>query len=472
MKMLIAGKDRDAFSGKTIDVINPATGEVIDTVPAGTVEDAEEALSYAADNKNIWACTSVRERADMLIKATDLINQERNQLAEIITKETGKVIWQAQLEVDSAIGLFKGYAEKAKYCYDTVLPSEHDMITVKREPLGVVACIIPYNFPIELYSHKVAPALAAGNSVIVKPASDTPLSAIYLTDLLHRAGIPKEALQVITGSGSVVGDYIAKSNKINAISVTGSTQAGLSIYSAAAKNLTRAFMELGGNDALIVLDDADVDKAVDTAVKCRTYCAGQVCSATKRFIVDNKIKSEFTEKLVNALKQVPVGNPFKAGIMMGSLTSENAALEVEEQVAATIKQGAECILGGKKGEFAFFPCTVLSNVTKDMDIAKDMEIFGPVYPIIGFDTEDEAVEIANQSSFGLSGGVCTENISRGYKVAEKIDSGSVIVNPPFPYRTFDIPFGGHKMSGIGNEGIFATLEEMTQLKTVVVAGMK
>lgn len=472
MEMIIAGEKVNSSDQRFIAVCNPATGQEIDRVPRATIADTQRALQYAADNKGPWANTPIRQRADILIKAADQIAAERDTLAKILTMETGKVFWQAQLEVDSAIGLFKGYAEKAKHLYDSLLPSETDLITVKYEPLGVVACITPFNFPIELYAHKVAPALTAGNSVIVKPASGTPMSAIYLTDLLIRAGVPCGSLQVITGSGNEIGKYIAQSPLVNAISLTGSTEVGAEIMEHASKNITRTFMELGGNDALIILDDADIEKAVDGAVKCRVYCAGQVCSASKRFLVHNAVREEFTSRLLDALEHVTVGDPFDPNTVMGSLASRQGAKEVEAQVKKTVSQGAACILGGTCGENAFFPPTVLENVTRDMDIARDMEVFGPVFPIIGFDTDEEAISIANQSSYGLSGGIFTQNISRGYQMAEKLDTGSVTINPPYVYRTFDLPFGGHKKSGIGNEGIFSTLQEMMQIKTITITGIK
>lgn len=338
--------------------------------------------------------------------------------------------------------------------------------------MGVVACIIPFNFPIEMYAHKVAPALVAGNAVIVKPASDTPMSALSITEVFHRAGVPVNALQVITGGGAVVGRYLASSPKVNAISVTGSTAVGKEILANSAKHLSRTFLELGGNDCFIVTDDVDVDVAVEAAVNCRTYASGQVCSAAKRFIVHNAVKEEFTAALIKRLKALKIGDPFDETVQMGSLISVKAADEVAAQVAHTVAQGATLAYGGQRGENAFYQPAVLVGVTREMDIAKDMEVFGPVFPIIGVDSDEEAIDISNQSSYGLAGNVFCRDYNRGYRIADKVDTGGMIVNPPYVYRTFDLPFGGHKQSGIGNEGFFNTLEEMTQLKSIVLVGIK
>ena len=452
-------------------VFNPATGELIDTVPRASDEDVEKALAYAQKGKSVWGKLSMRERADRVIAASGKILEHMDEIATVLVKETGKVYKQACGEVRSAAGLMRGYAEKGRYMYDTVLPHATDHITVKHEPLGVVACIIPFNFPIEMYAHKVAPALVAGNAVIVKPASDTPLSAILISGIIRDSGIPAEALQVVTGRGTVVGKYLSSSPKVNAISVTGSTEVGIDIAVSAAKHLGRSFLELGGNDALIILDDADIDKAVAGAVAGRIYCAGQVCSASKRFLVSNKIREEFTKRLVQRLEKLKIGDPFNPENEMGSLISIKAGKIIEEQIRHTEDQGAKCIYGGHLMDQAFFKPAVIVDVTPEMDIAKDMEVFGPVFPIIGFDTDEEAVSIANASKYGLAGGVITTNLARGSKVADMMDTGMVVINPPHVYRTFDIPFGGHKMSGIGNEGIYVTLQEMMQIKTTVITGM-
>ena len=470
MKMMIGTGRVDASSSETIRVMNPVTGECIDSVPAATEEDIAQAIKFAQEGKQAWGSISMRDRADIILKASRLVLEKMEPIATQLVKETGKVYKEACGEVRNAAGLLRTYAEKGRSMYETILPHQTDLIMVRHEPLGVIACIVPFNFPIEMYAQKVAPALVAGNAVIVKPATETPLSAFLISEILHEAGVPQTALQVVTGRGGTIGKFLSGSPGIDGISLTGSTEVGIDIASNAAKNITRTYLELGGNDVLIVLDDADIEKAVASAVACRTYCAGQVCSASKRFLVDNKIRQVFEKKLVDRLQTIKIGDPFDPDVGMGSLISANAAMNVERQVQHTVHQGAKCILGGSANG-AFFPPAVLTGVTPDMDIAKDMEVFGPVFPIIGFDTEEEALSIANQSSYGLAGGIVTENISRGQKLAGKIDTGMVVINPPHVYRTFDIPFGGHKMSGIGNEGAYITLTEMMKLKTIVLTKM-
>ncbi len=471
MKMICGGKKIDASDGRTIDVFNPITHELLDTVPSATAEDVDCILSVAQEGAKIWGSKTADERGAILHRAADELTAEKENIAELLTKETGKPINQSRGCVDLAAQLFRGYAEQAKFLYGHVLPNTEDHITVNYEPLGVVVCVMPFNFPIELYGHKAGPALAAGNAVVIKPASDTPLATIYMTEVLLGSGIPAEALQVVTGRGSSVGRALADSPKVNGISLTGSTAVGIDIMEHAAKNMTRTFMELGGNDGVIILDDADLDHAVAEAINGRIYNAGQVCCAPKRYIVSNKIKDAFVEKLVKRVQELKIGDPFDTDNDMGCLISENAAKEVERQVNETIEAGAKCVCGGKRYDQTYYQPTVLVDVTADMPIAKDMEIFGPVFPIIAFDTDEEAVAILNQSSYGLSSGVITENMKRGLRIARQMDAGGAIVNGTGMYRTVHMPFGGHKKSGIGTEGFLGTLEEMVRTKSIVFKGL-
>lgn len=471
MKMICSGKKIDSSDGKTIDVFNPITHELLDTVPSATPEDADRILTAAQKGAKIWGSKTAEDRAKILFHAADELMKEQKTIADLLTKETGKPINQSMGCVDIASQLFRGYAEQVKYLYGHVLPGTDDFITVHHEPLGVVACIMPFNFPIEMYGHKAAPALAAGNAVVVKPASDTPLATIYMTEVLIRSGIPAEALHVITGSGGVVGSALSDSPKVNGISLTGSTPVGINIMEHAAKNMTRTFMELGGNDGVIIFDDADLDLAVSEAVNGRIYNAGQVCCAPKRFIVHNKIRKEFAVKLVERVLALKIGDPFDTANDMGCLISESAAADVEKQVNDTIVEGAKCLCGGKRYDKTFYQPTVLVDVTPDMSVAKDMEIFGPVFPIIGFNTDEEALQILNQSSYGLSSGVITSDIKRGLRTARQMDAGGAIINGVGMYRTIYMPFGGHKMSGIGTEGLLETLKEMVRTKSIVFRGL-
>ena len=473
MKMIIGGRKVDASDGKILPVQNPANGEQLDSVPSATEKDILGAIKNARNGKRKWAETPVYERADIFMRFAESMRKNKKELAELLTKETGKTLEFALSEIDTVQRIFIGYAEKMKHEYGKVLPEsaqpgvENDIAFVRREPLGVVVCITPYNFPLELMAQKVAPALMAGNVVIVKPASDTPLTTIKTIELLLEAGVYPEAAQVVTGRGSTIGNLFSESMDVNVISLTGSTDVGVEIARKASETLKRVFLELGGNDAMVVLEDADIDAAVEAAAYGRISISGQICCGTKRMVVHKSVEQLFIDKLVARLKKVKMGDPLNPQIDMGPLVSESAAKEVEQQVNTMVEQGAQCVLGGvRKG--AYYEPTILTNVTKNMSIAKDMEVFGPVFPVIAFDTEAEAAEIVNQSKYGLMSAVMTKDISRGLKLAKQIEAGGVVINGSTLYRTADQPFGGYKMSGIGREGISYTLEEMSQEKTIVL----
>ena len=470
MKMIIDGKKVDSFDGSTIPVVNPATHKVIDSIPNATEKDVRKAIDVAKKGKKIWAAYTPSKRAEILFRVAELLRKETHEIAKIICQEEGKIYSEAVGEVTGNASIFEGYASKMRHYYGSILPRiNNDFVEVIREPLGIVVCIIPYNFPADLYCHKVAPALAAGNAVIVKPSSETPLANIYMTDLLLRACVPAETIQIVTGYGADIGKWFSTSNEIDAINLTGSTNVGIQPAKNAATHLKKVFLELGGNDPFIVLDDADLDLAVEETVINRMLNAGQTCCAPKRFIVHNSLIEEYTDKVVERLSEIKQGNPMDLSIDMGPMVSEHAAEEIHRQVTMTINQGAKCVLGGELFDKSFYKPTVLIGVTKDMDIAKDMEVFGPVIPIIGFDTEEEAIDIANQSIYGLSAGVITKDWKRGVKLASKLDSGTVAINGSGLCRTADMPFGGRKMSGTGGgEGFFNTLDEMHNIKTILL----
>lgn len=477
MKMIINGKETLSRDGKMIDVINPATMEVIDQVPAATLEDVEEALDAALEAKKQWRNVPLYKRTEILWKFTELLNEARDEFVPMMCSETGKTLVACNDEVDACINIFRAYCEKARNYGGKTMPVnsegrvEGDLIFNIREPLGVVASIVPFNYPTELYAHKAAPALVTGNVVLIKPSSDTPLGNIYLTRLLLQAGVSKGAIQVVTGSGSMIGSHLSASSKIDAVSLTGSTRVGVETALNAAKHLTHTFLELGGNDPFIIFDDADLDKAVEETLAGRASNAGQTCCGSKRFIVQNSVKEEYTKKLVEALKHIKVGNPVEEDTVYGPLISERAAKDVEAQIQQTVEQGATIAYGGKRFDYTFMEPTVLTNVTKEMDVAKDMEIFGPVFPVIGFDTMEEAIEIANNCSFGLSSGVMTKDMSIALKVAAEIEAGTCVINGCGNYRSAHLPFGGYKMTGIGREGVTETLDEYTQIKNIALKGM-
>lgn len=331
-----------------------------------------------------------------------------------------------------------------------------------------MGAILPFNFPIDLFSHKVAPALAAGNAVVIKPAMEAPLTVIRIVELLHEAGVPGSTMQVITGRGSVVGEILASSPKVNIVSMTGDTQTGIRVAQNAAKHLSRTFLELGGNDALVVFDDADIDEAVEHAVFGRTWANGQCCCANKRMVVQNSILDDFTHKLIKKLQEYKLGNPMDSETKIGPLISEKAANTVKQQIDHTVAQGAQLLYGGERLDNCFLTPAILGNVSKDTDVARNLEIFGPVLPVIGFRDDNEAVEIANNSIYGLSGSVFTKDIRRAMNAAYKMETGQVAVNGTGLYRPDVSQFGGYKQSGLGREGLSVSLEEMTQVKNIAL----
>lgn len=473
MKMFIGGKAKDSSDHKTIAIYNSATQELIDEVPSATNEDVNEAINIAKQGKKLWSAMPTHARARILLKCADVLEAHVEELAVLLSTEMGKIIREARGEVDCAVQILRGYVEKAKHFYGKTMtdaqPScDKDIIFTRREPLGVIACIAPFNYPVELSMHKVASALSVGNSVILKPATENPLTLIRIVELMLKAGMPGSALQIVTGRGSLVGSMLVESTDIDAVSFTGSTEVGLQIAQNASRTLKHLFLELGGNDPFIVFDDADMELAVNECASGRIQNAGQTCCAPKRFLVQNSIKDIFVGKLIERLKSVKRGSPLDEQTELGALISPKAALEVQKQVEQTIEQGAKCVFGGTLSQPTYFEPAVLLDIATDMSICKDMEIFGPVFPIIGFDTEEEAISIANNTPFGLNAGIMTKDMKKAFRVASKMECGSVIINGSGNYRNIDQPHGGRKMTGLGREGVSYTLEEMTQPKAYIL----
>ncbi len=473
MDMLINGQQTKARSGEVLEIVNPCTGELLDTVPSAGKEEVDFAIESAAEGQKDWARVRVRDRGAILTKFTELVRRDRDELAEILTLETGKPIFDSYGEIDSVIHTFTGSVEIVKHHYGKTMPMgieggyDDDLQVTIHEPLGVIACIVPFNFPAALWAFKAGPALAAGNAIIVKPASYNPLCVLRLMNLLAEAGVDKRVVQCVTGPGAVIGNWIVEHPLTAQVNLTGGVAAGKEIARRAAENLTDYKFELGGNDPLIIMPDCDMDLAVNEAGD-KTRNAGQCCSGAKRFIVHNSIKEEFVNRLIEErLKTVVTGDLLDIKTDFGTLISEKAAIEVERQIAHTVGQGAKIIYGGHRNG-AFFEPTVLADVTPDMDIAKDMEVFGPVFPIIGFDTLDEAIEIAEGSSYGLSSGIITNDFQDAMKVAASLRSGMVAVNGSGGFRAQELPFGGgKKMSGNSRECLSSVLEEVTQEKSII-----
>ena len=476
MKMLIDGQYRDSSTGEIIKVNNPWTGELIDTVPAASAADVDEAVRAAARAQKSWRGVPVHERAAIAERFLTLVDRDRSELACLLSRETGKPIAQAQIEITNIFTAWKAFCEKAKHLYDGIIPAgeershEKNLVMMIREPLGVIACIIPFNFPCNLFDQKAAPAILAGNAAIIKPASDDPLTVCRLVGLLHEAGIPRGVIQTVTGRGSVAGTALACHPQVSAVSLTGSTDVGVRVAGMAASTLKSTALELGGNDAFIVLPDADLELAVNEAVTGRFFNAGQICCAPKRFLVHRSVYDAFTEAVISRTSAITPGDPADQKTALGTLISEKAARRVEEQIAQAIGEGACLACGGVREGAAMTPA-VLTDVPHDAAIMHDMEVFGPVLPVTSFDTEEEALALANDTMYGLGASVFTSDMKKASRFARDLEAGSVVINGSSYFRSFEMPFGGLKMSGIGQEGVASTFDEMTSVKCVTLKGI-
>ncbi len=477
MKMIIGGRHVDASDGRTSEVVNPATGQVVDTVPEATLEDLDRAIALAVEGQKEWAAVPLHEKTAVLERYAQLVTEKENveKIARLMCEEGGKPIEQCRTEVYANAAIFRIYNAAAYTFYGKTLPyngeprSQGDVAFTIHEPLGVFANIVPFNYPVELAAHKLAPMLVTGNSVVLMPSGKTPRSAVVLVELLHEAGAPVNAVSCVTGRGSVIGAAAAGDSRVAAVSFTGSTEVGISLAGTCAKALRPVSLELGGNDPLIIFDDCDFELALSEAVNGRVGNAGQTCCASKRFIVQRGIYRRFVSELAERLSKLKVGDPLDPTVELGPCVRESSARDVEEQINHTIRQGGRLVCGGKRNG-AFVEPTVI-EAAKDTDIARDMEVFGPVWPVIPFDTEEEALEIANQTMYGLSSGVITSDMKTAMRVANNVQAGACIINGSGNYRLAHQPFGGYKYSGVGREGAVCTLEEMTQQKMISLRGI-
>jgi acyl-CoA reductase-like NAD-dependent aldehyde dehydrogenase len=473
MKMLIDSQWVEASDGKWREVRNPGTGEVIDKVPVATIQDAEAAVHAAQRGKATMRNLPAYKRAEILSRIAVAVETNRLALGELLAKENGKPIQQTRDEVAVTARIFQSFAEEAKRIFGRVVPMDavpgqerHFALTI-RQPLGIVAAIVPFNYPVELWAHKAAAALAAGNAVIAKPPSDCPLTLLKIAGLLEEAGLPRAAHQMLTGSGEVLGDFLARTPDIQMVTVTGSTEVGIKISQLAAQHLKKVHMELGGNDAMIVCADADVEKAVKAVVLGRLARGnGQICCAIKRIFVQAPIYDRFAEALTREAKALKVGDQLKEDTDVGPLISEDAAKKVEAVIADAVQAGAKLTAGGHRRN-AFIEPTVLTNVPPTVDLFAK-ETFGPVVPLVKFDKVDEAIKLANDSPYGLQAAVFTSDISRALDIAHRLEAGGVIINWSSALRVETLPFGGIKMSGNGREGIYDTLMDMTEQKIIFV----
>lgn len=476
-KMLINNEWVNASDGGTLNNYNPYNGELIGTVPAATKEDVDRAVACAKKGFETWSKMRCDERDAVLEKFLTLVDENSEELAQELCEESGKAISECRGEVGLVRKIFRAYMNAANTLYGQSLPHDTetrnigDVAFTEYEPLGVCVCIAPFNYPISTMTNKVAPALCAGNSVIMKPASDTPMSILYYAKLMQEAGMPANVVQVITGSGSKVGSWVTANPDVALVSLTGSTEVGVTLHRSCSEQLKKCLLELGGNDPLIIYADCDIDKAVDEAIAGRVFNCGQVCSGSKRFLVEKPIYKEFTEKLVERLKTIKYGDPTDSSVVMGTLINKKAADKIMDQIKMTVDAGAKLVYGGERKADTFITPAVLTGVNRDMEIAKDMEVFGPVFPIIEFEGLDEAISIANQTTYGLSSGVITNDFKKAMKTAYAIQAGTCVIGGTGDYRTSYHGFGGYKMSGIGREGAISTVKEFSEIKTIAMKGI-
>jgi lactaldehyde dehydrogenase len=467
MKMLINGNLID--KEEKIPVINPFNNQIVDHVPLGDAKDAQDAIHAANKAKKSMNEMSSRKLSRILHDIHNDLKEKHQEISELITLETGKPIGDSKVEMDRSLQTLLMAAEESKRIHGETVPMDAAIagktafgFTIKI-PLGVVTAITPFNYPVNLAIHKLAPALAAKNTVVFKPSSKAPLAALEMAQIMGRH-LPPGAINAITGRSSVLGDEIVTNPQINKISFTGSVPTGLSIAKKAGmKKLT---LELGGNDPLVIMDDADLEAAVMGVVGGSYLNAGQVCIAVKRIIVHEKVADQLIEDLVSRTKKLKIGDPMDPETEMGPLIDENAAIHVEQTVNNAIENGAQLLCGGKR-KGAFFDATVLDHVHKEMELVQK-ETFGPVSPIIRVKNLDEAIEVANSTPYGLQAGVFTSSIGNAKKAVKEIEAGSVLINKQPTFRTDNMPFGGFKMSGIGKEGVKYAVEDMTRSKMVVI----
>ncbi len=465
--MLINGKLTDKKN--KITVSNPFNNEILDQVPLGDVSDVKDAIYAANKAKKSMEEMSSRKLSRILYDIHQELKEKSKEISKLICLETGKPIRDSKMEMDRSLQTLLFAAEESKRIHGETIPMDAAIAGksvfgfTMRIPLGVVAAITPFNYPVNLAIHKLAPALAAKNTVVFKPSTKAPLSALKMAEIMDHH-LPDGAVNAITGSGEIVGDEIVTSPMVNKISFTGSIPTGLSIaQKAGMKKLT---LELGGNDPLLVMDDADLDAAVTATVSGSYLNAGQVCIAVKRIILHEKIADQFVDQLVLKTKKIKMGDPMDPQTDMGPLIDERAAVHVENMVNDAAQNGAQLLCGGKRSG-AFYEATVLDNVNKEMKIVKN-ETFGPVSPIIRVKNLDEAIDVANNTQYGLQAGVFTQNIENAKKAVRGIETGSVLINKQPTFRTDNMPFGGFKMSGMGKEGVKYALEDMTRSKLVVI----
>lgn len=456
-----------------IAVTNPATGAVIGHVPNLGTAETREAIAAAETARHGWARRTAKERSQILRRWYNLMMENQADLAAILTAEQGKPLAEAKGEIAYGASFIEWFAEEARRAYGDVTPGhapDKRIVTIK-QPIGVVAAITPWNFPNAMITRKAGPALAAGCSMVLKPASQTPFSAIALAVLGERAGLPAGLFSVLTGSASAIGSEMTSSRIVQKLTFTGSTEIGAMLYAQCAPTIKKLGLELGGNAPFIVFDDADLEAAVEGAIVAKFRNNGQTCVCANRIYVQAGVYDAFAQKLANKLATLPIGNGFDDGVIFGPLIDQAAVTKVGEHISDATRKGAAILHGGKPHALGgtFFEPTVLTGVTSDMAVASE-ETFGPVAPLFKFDTETEVIAAANDTEFGLASYFYTRDMARSWRMGEALDYGMVGINTGL-ISTAEAPFGGVKMSGLGREGSRHGLDDFMELKYLCMGGI-
>ena len=469
----IAGAWVNADDGTTVAVTNPANGERIGIVPMCGTEETVRAIAAAQKAQKAWAKVPAKDRSAILRKLNDLMLANVDDLALIMTTEQGKPMAESKGEIAYAASFIEWFAEEARRVYGDTIPAPQAdrRILALKQPVGVTAAITPWNFPTAMLTRKAGPALAAGCAMVVKPATQTPFSALAFAELAERAGVPKGLLSVLTGSASKIGGEMTRSPVVRKLTFTGSTEVGRTLMKQSADTIKKLSLELGGNAPFIVFDDADIDAAVEGAMVSKYRNTGQTCVCANRIYVQRGVLEAFTQKLVAKVNALKVGDGTEPGVTQGPLIDAKAVEKIEEHVADALAKGGKVLAGGKRHKLGglFYEPTVIGGATADMLFARE-ETFGPLAPIFAFDTEEEAIAAANDTEFGLAAYFYARDIGRIMRVAEALESGIVGVNTGL-VSTAEAPFGGVKQSGLGREGSKYGLDDFLEVKYVCLAGL-
>ncbi len=475
----IGGAWLEPDGGRYVPVVDPSTGRAIAEAPIASAAQGRAAVEAAAAKEEAWGSTPGHQRARILREASERLRADRENLARLIASEVGKPIVEARVEVDRAVGVFALAADEIRHlggesfpadAYERPAGNEHRMIFTVREPVGVVVAIGPFNFPLNLLSHKVAPALASGNPVVAKPTSAAPFTALRLAEHLAAAGLPPGVLNVVTGPGGTVGDALVEHPKTRLVTFTGSTEVGRSIAGKAGRHGKRVLLEMGGLDPLVVLEDAPLEATAEAAVRGAFGYAGQVCTASKRLLVEASVADAFARRLAERARALRVGPALDESTEVGPVINAEALDRLDRMVEDARRRSAQVLAGGARAprpEGTYYAPTVLDRVPEGAEVVRE-EPFGPIAPVLRFADLDEAVRLANATDYGLQAAVFTRDLARGFALARRIRAGGVHLNDPTNLRWDALPFGGVRASGIGREGLRYAMHEMTEVKLISV----